>query len=291
MTPRGIIERIRSDESGFTLVELCVVMLVSIVIVIALLTYQDIVLRQTTRVFASVDATQRGRTTMETIENRLRSSCMAEDVIPIQVGSSDSSLSFVSRYGSAASLTPEKHTISFNATSGLLTDTIYQVSGGSSPNWTFSATPSSTVTMLDHVTQVPGTPIFRYYRYDIARDSGGNSYLDAAGSPYMILLDGAGTLPTGTTTSTGGPVPANTIPANSPSPLPAPNPPASPAGLTAANANITAAVSITFKVGAAGGLGNNATYSKAPVTVQNSVVLRLTPVPSEGNLPTVPPCA
>jgi Tfp pilus assembly protein PilE len=100
-----IIERIRSEESGFTLVELCVVMLVSIVIVIALLTYQDIVLRQTTRVFAKVDATQRARTAMETIETRLRSSCMAEDVTPIQTGSTGTSLSFVSKYGSAASLT------------------------------------------------------------------------------------------------------------------------------------------------------------------------------------------
>ena len=48
---------------------------------------------------------------------------------------------------------------------------------------------------------------------------------------------------------------------------------------------------ITMRVGAGGGLGNNTTIADAPVTVQDSVVLRLTPVPSERNLQTVPPCA
>ena len=45
-----------------------------------------------------------------------------------------------------------------------------------------------------------------------------------------------------------------------------------------------------MQVGAGGMLGDNTTISN-PVTVQDSVILRLTPVPSEGNLPTVPPCA
>ena len=41
--------------------ELLVVLLVSMVVVIALFTFQDVVLRQSTRVFAEVDATQRAR--------------------------------------------------------------------------------------------------------------------------------------------------------------------------------------------------------------------------------------
>ena len=166
-------------------------------------------LRQTNRVFAKVDATQQARTTMATIESRLQSSCVAESVTPIQSGSTGTSLSFVSKYGSAASLIPEKHTISLNTGTGVLTDTVSQVNAvGTSPNWTFSSTPSSTRVLLDHVAQISGTPLFRYFRYDIARDSGGNAYLDAAGNTYMILLDGTGTLPTGMTTSTGGSVPA-----------------------------------------------------------------------------------
>lgn len=279
--------RLRSDQSGFTLVELLVVCLVSIIVVIALFTFQEVVLRGSNRVFAKVDATQRARTTLEQIESRLRSACLSENITPIQAGSTNTKLSFLSRYGSAASLTPEKHEIALNTSTGVLTDTTYAVTGGTAPNWTFSSTGTSR-RLLDHVTQVPGVPLFRYYAYGIARDSSSQPYLDAAGNTYLTLLDGTSTLPTGTTTSAGGNVSANTIPANSPSPLPAPE---TAAGMPADSAKLAAEVVITMRVGASGQLGDNVNLATTnPVTVQNSVVLRLTPVPSEGNLPTVSPC-
>ncbi|MDX6584247.1 MAG: hypothetical protein QOI10_3431 [Solirubrobacterales bacterium] len=281
MAAGRLIRRIRTDESGVTMPELLVVTLMSIIVMIALFTFQDIVGRQTTRVFATVDATQKARTTIESIVSRLRSSCMSENVTPVQAGSTATSLSFISKYGSAASLTPEKHVIALNIATGVLTDTIYQVASGSSPSWVFSGTPSSTVTLLDHVS-APSGIAFQYYRYDIARDSAGNAYLDASGNSYMMLLDGSGTMPTGTTTSTGGSVPANTIPANSPTTLAVP--------LSAGDAKVTAEVVISLNVKAGGNLGGNPSAG-APVTIQDGVVLRLTPVPSEGNLPTVPPCA
>jgi hypothetical protein len=287
MKVRRALKRIREEEAGLTLIELVTVCAVSIVVMLALFLFQDITLRQTNRVFAKVDATQRARTTMEQIVSRLRSSCMSENVTPIYSTSpklTDSdNLYFVTKYGSAASLTPELHRLSYDQNTDVLSDTTYTVTGGTAPNWTFSST-GTTRTLLDHVERVtPTTPIFRYYAYGVARDSGGQPYLDAAGNTYMMLLDGTGTLPTGTTTSSGGNVPANTIPANSPSALPVP--------LTVANAKVTAAVQIAMQVGAGGGLGDNTTFADAPVTVQDTVVMRLTPVPSEGNLPTVPPCA
>ncbi len=281
---RAALRRLRADESGFTLVELLTVMLVSTVVMIALFTFQDITLRQSNAVFAKVDATQRARNAVEGIENRLRSACMAEDVVPIQAGSTDTSLAFVTKYGSAATLLPEKHVISLNTTTDVLTDTVSTATGGSVNNWTYAA--PVTRTMLDHVEQVGTTPVFRYYKYGIAADSAGNQYLDAAGNPFMILLDGTATLPTGTTTSSGGNVPAGTLPynsANDRSRLVTP--------LSAADAKLASAVTITMSVGAGGGLGTNTKIQNAPVAVQDSVVLRLTPVPSEGNLPTVPPCA
>ena len=103
----------------------------------------------------------------------------------------------------------------------------------------------------------------------------------------MILLDGTATLPSGSTTSTGGNVPANTIPYNSASDR---SRLAVPLTTAPDSARLVSAVTITMQVGAGGKLGDNTTISN-PVTVQDSVILRLTPVPSEGNLPTVPPCA
>jgi hypothetical protein len=291
---RALGRRVRSDE-GITLVELLVVLLSGTVVALGLFAFQDVTLRQSERVFANVDATQRARTTMELIETRLRSSCVSENVTPILPGSTDSSIAFVSKFGSAASLTPEKHVIAL--ISGVLTDTTYPATGGTAPNWTFSSTASATRRLLDHVTTVGSTPTFRYYKYGIAADSGGSQYLDAAGNPFMILLDGTATLPTGVTTASGSSVPANTIPYNSAadrSRLPA----TAPNGLSAADAKLVAGVTITMSVGAAGKLGDYANARTAAgesfnddTTLQDSVILRVTPVPSEGNLPTVPPCA
>jgi hypothetical protein len=297
MDARELARRIRSDEEGITLVELLVVLLAGTVVALGLFAFQDVTLRQSTRVFANVDATQRARTTMELIETRLRSSCVSENVTPIlpgtgNPGSTDTSLAFVSKFGSAASLTPEKHVISLDTTTGVLTDSTYSATGGTAPNWTFSTTASSSRKLLDHVTQVGTTPLFRYYKYGIAGDSSGNQYLDAAGNPFMILLDGTATLPTGVTTAAGGSVPQNTIPYNSAADrgrlVATP-----PIGLSTADAKLVSAVTITMRVGAAGKLGDYGDNRALTddTTLQDSVVLRLTPVPSEGNLPTVPPCA
>ena len=100
----------------------------------------------------------------------------------------------------------------------------------------------------------------------------------------MMLLDGTGTLPTGTTTSTGGNVSPNTIPANSPSPLRRCR-----SSIREREARLRGRRS-RWRSAPAGSSANNTTIADAPVTVQDTVVMRLTPVPSEGNLPTVPPC-
>lgn len=222
---------------------------------------------------------------MATLASRLHSSCIAENVTPVQAGSTDAKLSFISQYGSAATLTPEKHTVTVN-TNGTLTDATYPLASGTAANPTFSNAASSTVTLLDHVNpSTSAEPAFRYYAYGIAKDSGGGEYQDAAGNPYMVLLDGTATLPNGTRTSSGTTVPDGTLPANSPTTLSA----VAPSGLGSADAKLTSAVAINLTVKPAGKLGNT-TDAMVPATLTDTVVLRLTPVPSEGNLPSVSPC-
>lgn len=280
---RRIAQRLADEEGGFTLVELLVVIIIAIVTTLALFAFQDLALRQSSRVFAKVDATQEARQAIERIETGLHSACIAEHVTPIQAGSTTSSISFISKFGSAATLTPEKHTIALSGTQ--LNDSTYAVSGGASPSWTFAATPSSTVRLLGNVTASPGNAIFSYYRYGQAQDSSGSPYLDAAGNPFYILLDGTSTLPSGLKTSGGTSVPAGTLPANS-----APIASASQAGgLTTQDAQDTAAVGITFKVGADGSLGANP-IAASPITVSDTVVLRMTPVPSDNNQGVPAPC-
>ena len=136
--------------------------------------------------------------------------------------------------------------------------------------------------LLSNVSAPPGKSAFTYYPYGIARDSGGNAYIDSAGNPYIMLLDGLSTLPSGIRTSTGGAVASGTMPANSPSPLTVP--------LDQAGANAAAAVGINLLVDADGGLGANPNNANAPITITDSVVLRITPVPSDNNQGVPKPC-
>lgn len=284
MRARRIAARVARDERGLSLIELLTVITSAVILALAFFAIQDMVLRQTNRVFARVDATQSARIAMETIESRMHSACVSEGVTPIQQNSTGDSIRFISKYGSQARLTPDLHVVTFNPTANTLTDTTFPSNGGVAPNYTFSTTASSTKILADNVSRAPGgTPIFQYYAFGEAKDSSGNSYVDAADNPYVMLLDGTSTLPDGLETSAGASVPAGTMPANSPTTLAVP--------LSAANAKIAAAVNVTMVVGAGGKLGDNTNYSSTePTTVQNTIGLRITPPPADGPLQTVRPC-
>jgi type II secretory pathway pseudopilin PulG len=159
----GHTDGVLRDQRGFTLVELLVVMASGIVVASALFTILDVTLRQTTRTFSRVDATQRARNVMETIESQMHSSCVSNKVRPILPGSTGSSVSFWSQYGKGVELTPVKRTITFDSGTGKLTETEYPVASGSAPNWVPSLTASSTTTLLTNVAQSGATPVFRYY--------------------------------------------------------------------------------------------------------------------------------
>lgn len=279
------VRRVADDESGFTLVEMVVAMFAGILTLLALFTFQDVALRQSTMIFSRADATQEARTAIEKIEARLHSACVADGVTPILGSpgsvSNDTSLSVISEYGSGATLTPDKHVIALDGDT--LTDSTHLVDGGSSPNWTFgpAQTNPPPSLLLDNVSAPAGQPIFSYYQYGVARDSTNAPYRDVAGNPFVMLLDGTSTLPSGVTTNNGGSVPAGTVPANS-VPLATP--------LTAVTAANVAAVKINLVVRASGNLGNSTQNPNAPITVSDSVVLRITPVPSDDNQDTPPPC-
>lgn len=283
MRLRSATARIASDEGGFTLVELLVTIGAAIVVTGALFAIQNMTMLETGRIFSRVDATQRARATIATVESRLHSSCVADGVTPIQAGSTGTSLRFISKYGSAATLTPELHVISLSGTA--LTDSTYPKTGGLSPNWTFSTTASSTRTLVGEVAQSGSTPVFQYFAYGVARDAGGNAYRDSPGNSYVMLLDGQSTLPTGVTTSSGGSVPAGTTPANSPTVLST-----SGSGLSAADAKAASAVRMTLLVKPGGKMSTDPRYAEA-TTFSDSVTLRLTPPLSDRNPQAVTPCA
>jgi prepilin-type N-terminal cleavage/methylation domain-containing protein len=262
------------DERGYSLVELLVVMAAGTVVMLTLFMMLDVTLRQTTRTFTKVSATQAARTTLERIENELHSACVASGTTPIQGGASGSqdsdanNLVFVSYYGTAANPTPLEHKISFSG--GSLIDYTYNVNGGTAPNWTFSPTVSSTTTLLPNVAASGTTAIFQYFAYE--------PYTDGNGNTDMMLMDGT------------SPVPGTTS-------LPNPDPLATTNGLAASDAEQTAEIVITLQVGAdvkAGEVGaqENSTVSDTKATVTDSIVLRFVTTPNQaGSDATFGPCS
>ncbi|MBV9174538.1 MAG: type II secretion system protein [Chloroflexi bacterium] len=243
------------SEGGFTLVELLVVIIAGLVVVIALFALVDVTLRQTTRTFSAVDATQHARTALEEIENEAHSACLLDYPSPIQPGSTDTSLRFVSQYGSTATAAtaanpyPVLHTIAFDPVAKTLTDTTSPFGGGVGT--------IQTTTLLTNVGAQGSAPVFQYFAYAEPTDSSGAPYTDGAGNPYEMLIDGINAVP-GTAI----------IPSAQPLAVP----------LSIDDAGQAAEVLIKLQVGASGGTNENTNLtSGVNDSVTDQVVLRLTP--------------
>jgi type II secretory pathway component PulJ len=260
---------IRRGEGGFTLIELLVVLTAGIVVVLGLFTMIDVTTHQTTRTFDRVDATQRARTTMENLMNELHSACVAPGATPIQPGSTDTRMLFVSQYSNAANVTPIVEHEVYLDSSGVLWERTYANAGSDSPPWTFATTPQSTKTLLTNVRSVK----FQYFAYTQV------SYTDGAGNPYVMLLDGTNAVPG---TSTIPPAAPLTATASTP--------------LSSSNAQNAVEVMINMTVGPAGGSGENTNTNvnaniSEDATLVDSAVLRLSPAANHaGNGSTFNPC-
>jgi prepilin-type N-terminal cleavage/methylation domain-containing protein len=154
-----------SDERGFTLVEMLVTMAAGLIVFMAILATIDVATRSQQRVDQRVAADQRARPVMAHVINELHSACVATGIAPVLAGD-DGSITFLSKTGSDVSPVPDKHVITLTGTT--LSETTYQGTGGTAPDWTFSSSPT-TVQLLDGVGagSVDGSsvPLFRYYAY------------------------------------------------------------------------------------------------------------------------------
>jgi type II secretory pathway pseudopilin PulG len=184
-----------TEEQGFTLVELMVAMVMSIIVAGALMMLLVLSVSQETRIDDRVQADRIGRTAMSAIIDELHSSCTgfgataiqgpsATPVAPLaQSGATD--LWFLSTYGTKTSgnATPAsviEHDLHWTSTGtsntkqtlGTLTDYAFESAGGSSPNWTFPelATAKATTTRILASNVIPPafpatSTIFQYYKF------------------------------------------------------------------------------------------------------------------------------
>jgi len=173
------------DERGTTMVELLVGLAIGMTILSALTLVVVVTMHGSARVSARVEATQNGRIVLTRITEELHSACIYPKFTPIQAGSTGTSLRFVhAASGEGASVAPTPVLSQITLNEGTLTQYDYAVAGGTTPNWTFSETPSSTRQLMTGVAPIPGSSaIFTYYSYS----SGSLSELSA--SPSLSASD------------------------------------------------------------------------------------------------------
>jgi len=161
------------DQRGFTLIEMLVASTIGVVVLLVLLNLLDASQTATGRVVARVDGTQRGRTAMEQVTQRLRSQTCVGPITPIIIGDATSptdanSVTFYADLGSPADFVPEKRRLYVSGTD--LREKITP-GVGNPPTTTFPGPAKDRLIMqgIKPVTQGAGTlPYFRYYAFDDA---------------------------------------------------------------------------------------------------------------------------
>lgn len=158
-----------TDEHGYTIIELLVGMMVSLVVLAAILMMVQVATRNQDRVSERVYANQRGRPAMNRIVDRLHSACVSPGLAPVREGSTGEKLILYSKSGSVVSPAPDTYV--FSISGGKLTETVAIGSGSEPASWSWG-TPSSPQTLVDGIgtaelgTPAASVPLFRYFAYE-----------------------------------------------------------------------------------------------------------------------------
>jgi Tfp pilus assembly protein PilW len=192
MSRRG---RLRG-ERGYTLIEMLAATGAGLTIVAAMVAVLVGAYQLLQNDADRVDANQQGRTAMAQIAQLLNSSCVAGvDVSPI-VGdpapagstappSGANSITFYSSLSDAPEISQNvDEVVVFLNGAGALQEDVYRYVSGSTGDWVFASTPSSTATLVDNATDSPNTQstMFTYYPFTTnGQLSAAADTLDAAG--------------------------------------------------------------------------------------------------------------
>ena len=120
------------DERGFTLVEMLVGMMTSLIVLGAILMLVQVAVKNQSQTAERVAAEQRGRPAMNKILDRLHAACVAPLMTPVREGSDDDTLILLSKAGSAAVVTPDRYVIGISGTG--LSESVYAPTGGKRRN-------------------------------------------------------------------------------------------------------------------------------------------------------------
>jgi hypothetical protein len=165
------MSRFRS-EAGFTLAEMLIAATVGFVVIAATLGLLESTMRLDNGVMAKTDAQQRGRLAMDRITQELRSQVCLNLTTPaiVPLKSTADSVTFYSDFGTNIAKPPMLRTITFDNTTGEVTESDVLGTGPDGGPFDYSGTPTKQV-ILQGVTRVvesDGTtrPFLKYYAYE-----------------------------------------------------------------------------------------------------------------------------
>jgi hypothetical protein len=169
-----LIERLRRDEGGFTLVELLTASMIGTIVLFAAFSLVDATFRGQRSVDDRIDAVTTGRNSMEQITRQLRSQiCLGKGLAPV-VEAVENRIVFYASVAPAPATASgqqkiQKRTLQYvpdgTTGRGSIVETVIDGNDVPPPNVGFTATPR-TRTIVSNVAPVPGRPVFRFYKYD-----------------------------------------------------------------------------------------------------------------------------
>jgi prepilin-type N-terminal cleavage/methylation domain-containing protein len=156
-----IVNRLRREESGFTLIELVVAMSIGSLVILAAFSILDSSVVLTGKVTDRVDRTQRARVAMEDITRKLRSQVCPAPGQGAIIDAQDYSVKFY-MFSGTKPFVPEIRQIAWDTNTNSIIDTRW-VGSGTAPATTWNAAPTTRTLITDVAPPPLNVPMFAYY--------------------------------------------------------------------------------------------------------------------------------
>jgi prepilin-type N-terminal cleavage/methylation domain-containing protein len=163
-----------SDESGFSLTELLVALVIGMIVLLASFMLLDRTISASGQIADRTEALQRGRLAMEQITRQLRSQVCVGNTVPMVAGTA-TSVTFYADLSDASGTTPiKKRTLSYDTSTDTISESVV-TGAGTYPALTFTGA-ATTTPVLTKVEQImdgsTARPVFRYYGFTVGTTNG-----------------------------------------------------------------------------------------------------------------------